>query len=416
MRKLADRYYSDLNYEDNTPGNANEYDKVAGKIGQRGYVSEGSACTGYALADLDGDGNPELLLCDNSANDSLYKQTPAISSVYAIRGGQLACIENDSLELREDTCLTTDGAFYQSVGYPETGYASLSKFRLETGASTFTIESSACASLSFAHGDVPVPYWTKTEQGKDIPITEDEFDALYKQYNNPGKLMALNFIPVYPGAANSDSTSYSSETSPTLQITYPRAYRNAPSEYKSILDDLYYLSESIRKKGSSDDGSDFGRTGFCEYPYPLNEELGYAIIDINHDGILELLLGTKSGLKDSLLNSIFTLKDGKPVLLSSFWSRSNGMISTDGIIYSVGSGGAAYTYLSSFKLDRNADNLTQLTDIRSDYSSSAQKAYYIQTINDRNTYIPERTFMALLKKYENPSKPMRLTFIPIETR
>jgi len=82
-------------------------------------------------------------------------------------------------------------------------------------------------------------------------------------------------------------------------------------------------------------------------------------------------------------------------------------------IYSVGSGGAAYTYLSSYRLGRYADALTQLTNIHSDYSDSEEKAYYVQVINGRNHYITKQKFLALAKRYENPSTPMKFAFIPI---
>jgi len=308
-----------------------EYSAVIREIQQGGVGSGAFNYSGYALTDLDGDGNLELLLIDNSLSD-YYKQYSAICSVYAIRNGQLACIEKNSSKLQLDTLLTADGTFYQSVGDKDSGYVSLSKFHLEARKSTFTVISKANASLSFANGNVPVPHWTKKENGKEASITENEFDALYKHYNNPGKLMALNIVPLHSDMADEDNNSQSSETSSTLRIKYPQTYQSAPSEYKPILDDLYYLSESIRKVGLLD-GREMGKTGFAEYPYPRNEKLGYAVVDINSDGIPKLLLGTKEGLVSSQPNSVFTLKKGKPVLLTSFWSRNRGIITSDGTIW-----------------------------------------------------------------------------------
>ncbi len=187
------------------------------------------------------------------------------------------------------------------------------------------------------------------------------------------------------------------------------SYQGVPREYSSILDDLYIFSELVDREEYLD--SPLEEIGFVEHP--RDGKLAYAVIDINKDGIPELLLGTVDGLKDSAPNSIFTLKDGKPILVVSFWSRSLGVIAADGTIYSVGSGGAAHTYLSSFRLDKNADTLTQLTDIHSDYSLSEEKVFFVEVVDNRDHYITEKSFWDFYEEYYSPSETMELTIIPI---
>ncbi len=65
-----------------------------------------------------------------------------------------------------------------------------------------------------------------------------------------------------------------------------------------------------------------GRYG-SELPY------GYSIGDINGDGINELLFLRE----DYKVLSVFTLSDGKPVMLDSFGYRRKGKIDTEGVIY-----------------------------------------------------------------------------------
>ena len=204
-------------------------------------------------------------------------------------------------------------------------------------------------------------------------------------------------------------TSVLPETGQTEETDDRESYQSVPNEYRLILDNLYLLSEHVDGEETLD--SVLEEIGFIEYP--RDGKLAYAVMDINNDEIPELLLGTTDGLKDAAPNSIFTLKEGKPILLTSFWSRSSGVISADGTIYSVGSGGAAYTYLSSFRLDKNADTLTQLTDIYSDYSASEEKIVFIQVVDDRNDYITEESFWDFYEKYDSPSETMELTIIPI---
>lgn len=197
-----------------------------------------------------------------------------------------------------------------------------------------------------------------------------------------------------------------------IPIEYPIAYHGAPEAYKTILDDLFLLQAS-----KCQDESIFAEVsdtiGFFEYPNPIDSALGYALADLNNDGILELMLGTIDGINNATPNSVFTLKDNQPIQLEVFWSRSRGVISTDGIIYGVASGGAQYTSLSSYRLDKNADTLTQLTDIRSDYSNSEGKPYFIEVIEGKDHYISEQEFYELCKIYGNPPERIKLAFIPI---
>jgi hypothetical protein len=405
--------YDMLNYEGKiTQEIMHESENIQREIRRRGYLpypGDGLGISGgYTLVDLDDDGSSELLILDNSP---YYINTPVIKSIFTVRNGRLACIDNGSTELNY-TILAADNTFYQCIDWQSAGYADLSAFRLEAGMSGFTAISEAHATLSFSDGDVPVPYWTKIENGNEKNMTEDEFNVLLTQYKNPEEPMALNFVPLHPDVIDPWSIPRPTDEPPTMPIEYPAAYQYAPEAYKPILDTLFLLEKRMRREENGF-SEEWETVGLFEYPLLRISTLGYALVDLNNDGVLELLLGSMDGLSNSAPNSIFVLKDGQPVLLISFWSRNRGVISSDGIIYSVGSGGAAYTYLSSFRLDRNADTLTQLTDMRSDYSFPEEKPYYIQVMDDRNHYISQQEFFDFCIMYDNPPNRMKLTFIPI---
>jgi hypothetical protein len=370
--------------------------------------------TGYALVDLNGDNDSILLILDNPPGIALHNLTPLIYAVYAIRNGQLVCIDPGSYIWSSNTKLASDGTFYQ-YWWRGAGYVDLKAFRLDAGMSAFTVISEAYASLSFADGDVPVPFWVKIENGNEIHITEDEFDALYQKYKNPNELMVLDFVPLHPNWVNPWSVPRPSDNidnTPHVPVDFPEAYPGAPCAYKPILDDLFLFEKHLMSEGYPFDGY-FLPEGFVEYPY-IKDNLGYALVDINNDGALTLLLGTIYGLNNAAPHAIYTLINGEPVLVAQFWSRFRGVIAQDGTIYSVRSGGAAYTYLSSYRLYENASALTQLTEIKSDYSASEGKPYYIQVINGRNHYISEEEFMGFWEMYRNPSDRMKLTVMPID--
>ncbi|MDL2263972.1 hypothetical protein LJC31_04910 [Synergistaceae bacterium OttesenSCG-928-I11] len=192
---------------------------------------------------------------------------------------------------------------------------------------------------------------------------------------------------------------------------YPVVYQGVPKAYKPILDALFLLEERLRQE-EYDSDEDLETVGFAEDPYPRDSALGYALADLDGDGVLELLLGSMEGLNASAPNSVFTLRDGQPVLLKSFWSRNRGIILEDGTICSVGSGGAADTYLSSFKLDKGTGALIQLTDIHSGYSQAEEKIYFVRVVNGKEHYISEQEFDDFLTMYEKSPNRMYLR-IPI---
>lgn len=390
------------------------------KIQQRGYVdypygsNEGSS--GYALIDLDGDDNPELLLLSDYSDEERYRRSSLIYSIFTLRNGQLVSVINDSYQLREYTILAEDGLFYQCINGPGTGYATLTAFGLEADKTEVTIVSEVMAALSFADGDIPVPYWTKKENGQEINITEEAFEALREEYVNLKGLMPLNFIPLPSGGEEETPPVQEPEEmpSPLPPVEYPQSYQGAPEEYQSILDSLYLFAELTRQEEVPPGGELWEHIGFVDYP---QGRLGYAVTDINSDGITELILGAEVNSPDGATEfdpySIFTLRSGEPVFLTSFWSRSRGVITADGTIYNVGSGGAAYTYLSAYRLDKKADKLTQLTDIRSDYSASENKAYFVQVTEGKNHYISQAEFDKWCELYGAPPDVMQWNFIPI---
>jgi hypothetical protein len=405
---------SDLYLEGkSTQKSTSECDRIENEIYKRGHISGAfgvnEANSGYALVDLDSDKNPELLLLNYDTWDSFRKQNPCIYSIFTIRNGKLVSIVKDSYDLAADTFLAADGTFYKCIGSTDTGYATLSAFRLEPEMSDFTVVSELEAGLSFSGGDVPVPYWVDRENGKEINITEDEFNILSEKYYNLEDMMKLDFIQFNPNAIDYLHVQSSSEKPENpIDIDYPQIYKDAPIEYKQILDEFYLFSYRIQKGESLDESQ--AAAGFVEPPHG---ELSYAIADLNNDGIEELLLGTTDGLNNSNPDSIFTLRSGEPVKIANFWSRYRGVVSADGTIYTDGSGGAAYTSLSSLRLEVNADTLTQLTDIHSDYSVSAGKSYYVQVVDGKNRYITYEEFENFIKEYDNPSQIMKLAVIPI---
>jgi len=195
------------------------------------------------------------------------------------------------------------------------------------------------------------------------------------------------------------------EAPTTLPIEYPANYRDAPEAYKPVLNEFYYQAQN----GSSQTGDIY----VLEPWFFEMDDLGYAVQDINGDGVPELLLLTKgeySGFaaeENPFILTLFTLTNDRPVHLAYYWRRERAQLAADGIIYFVAGLGGSYSGLRSFQLETGASELTQLTEYHRESGNFYKGTYGEQSM-------PEDEFNRLYELYSNPPNPMQLTFIPIE--
>ena len=211
-------------------------------------------------------------------------------------------------------------------------------------------------------------------------------------------------------AATTAVTTEATKAKPT--VDYPASYKDAPEAYKPILDDLYKCSQLVVRDDYDQIDTDYalGETKFGWYhPGP---PLGYMILDMNKDGISELLIASGKPEEESLIWSLFTLKDNKPVyVISNSWlDRCDWFFLVDGTIYQVGGGGSFYTFVSSYQLQPGATELTKLTDFWRDCNLE----YYCSEVNGKREYITEKQFESMHDRYSNPPNLMKLKFIPID--
>ncbi|MCR4656158.1 MAG: hypothetical protein K5770_08025 [Lachnospiraceae bacterium] len=98
-------------------------------------------------------------------------------------------------------------------------------------------------------------------------------------------------------------------------------------------------------------------------PDELLESIGYVIMDINDDGVPELLIGkdeTFGGDKDDMRSNIlngYSVKDGKPLCFLDGWVRSSHQWMGNGHIFYFGSSGAASSAFGEAHLNKAGDQL-----------------------------------------------------------
>ena len=148
-------------------------------------------------------------------------------------------------------------------------------------------------------------------------------------------------------------------------------------------------------------------------PYSPFSSLGYARHDINGDGVLELIIGDTN--EAGTVYGIYTQQDGQPVEVFSGWNRNKAFICTDGTVVVRGSGGAAITYYSYYKLEGGA--LKVFGSIIHEGNASPDAPWFIGYDDDKDitndSHATEEQAMGLIQQFEAMYIPFSLA--PLST-
>ena len=147
--------------------------------------------------------------------------------------------------------------------------------------------------------------------------------------------------------------------------------------------------------------------------------LGYAVKDINGDGVPELFVITE---EYGDICAIYTLRGGRPALVGGYWSRYRCSLDTDGTFYISGSSGAASSHSGTYSLIPGSVELRLIRMVgMEDYDEEAGKALpeprYYRIENGRKVIVPEsegeREWQAFYQKEsQNTAARAGLAFTP----
>lgn len=119
------------------------------------------------------------------------------------------------------------------------------------------------------------------------------------------------------------------------------------------------------------------------------DAFGFALTDLNHDGVDELILL----LKDYTTLAIFTIVNNEIKLIDAYWSKHRCAIYDTGILYTLTSSGASQWYYRTQYISPENGELQLLQE----YGNSNDKYY---KINDgEKCVISENEFMEFQKVY-----------------
>jgi len=210
---------------------------------------------------------------------------------------------------------------------------------------------------------------------------------------------------------------YSNEKTPTsLEIYKPvlEVYRLAVDELKDLYSfvnvnpqgsasELFGLEPSTEKEwflGIIDAIYFFyGGHGEEDKTSPHHKlSCGYAIKDLNGDGVDELVLLTD----DYMVCAIFSITDGKPILLGNYRTRHSAWIDEKGWIHENGSGGADNSMNAVYKIADGGASMELIAEFGTNghewIGDTAYTKYY-KLVNGEKVSITESEYFALNEQY-----------------
>lgn len=139
-----------------------------------------------------------------------------------------------------------------------------------------------------------------------------------------------------------------------------------PDAYIPVLDGVYSLINDF--DGKNYDENPYDLTGIDELIYPAENPkdclntVGYELKDINNDDTDELFIADKDNIY-----AIYTIKNGKAVLVTEGWIRNRNYLLNDNTIFNEGSGGAINNMFGTYRLNSGATELEPLDIYYSDF-------------------------------------------------
>ncbi len=202
-------------------------------------------------------------------------------------------------------------------------------------------------------------------------------------------------------------------------IDYSKSYAEVLDKYRDFAND--YNNGIARDKYFDDPWSNM-----CTVAIEPNG-FGYALKDLNGNGIPELILLAKEEYLDDdyYITAIYSLVGNDPKLLDSFWYRYSCCIGKDGFIYTQGSSSAWDSVYEKNKIKSDGSAIEVVEKIESDsFDEKTQQRtldgrgnviikYYQSKGSDKRSEINKQKFDELCNQWPKNNKESGLEFIPL---
>ena len=183
-------------------------------------------------------------------------------------------------------------------------------------------------------------------------------------------------------------------------------------EYRGTVDDMIDDFNTKYGKGFLNETekqcfAEIAASGYSLYPgkygdhrIEVNRACGYATNDLNGDGTLELVLLNA----DYTLVAIFSMKDGRPILLTRFWNRRGGWIDRNGYIHVGGSNGVDSGSRTIYRICEGGGDLELLYEYGRDgceWVDDVAVTKYYKIENGEKAYITEEEYDYIDEQYNH---------------
>ncbi len=216
--------------------------------------------------------------------------------------------------------------------------------------------------------------------------------------------------------SNIPEESTANEKGEDLFLALPNEYKEVIEDYKDIVE--FRLSDRFESEWNNGNFGDYDKyynadiQGNFSYMIldmldyidnPSTDSFGYILNDINDDTVPELFWITSDY---EFIFAIFTINEGEACLLDAFWPRYKCRSLDSGVIYTMGSSGAAYTTYELRKLDKNSAQLTSVKEFGTDFYDENGSILYYHVSDGKKEYISEDRIDELFLEYpfENGEK------------
>lgn len=149
-------------------------------------------------------------------------------------------------------------------------------------------------------------------------------------------------------------------------------YLKPVASYQDILDNVYEVIVADKAADIVEADKLFSSTGIREAKIWRGTDetlssVGYTLYDVDGNGIEELIIADKrENIYDNRILLMYTLHNGKPVLLIDGWMRYRFYLLDDNTVYNEGSSGAAYTIFATYRMAEDGIRLEAIDCYYSD--------------------------------------------------
>ena len=275
---------------------------------------------GYALLDLDGNGTQELLITNGYEIFDLYVTEADGGAGHLLMGG-----EKRSFLCKDNVLLSQFTNEENQTWYQ---YERLEGIDLNP---VMTV-------IANADGSWAVGELARAMKG----ITEQEAREILDMY----PVQSISFAPI--PRENTESA-------------LPAAYQEVVNKYITAITEGWG-GEECNAADISIVTRNFSSLG----------DVGYALRDLDGNGVEELLIATTSG--EQVILDLYTLTDGVLAHVFSGWERNAYYLTTGDGIYNQGSGGAAVSYYTLYRL--RGDRLTAEASVTFDADTDRENPWF----------------------------------------